>query len=169
MTDAPSRYRRRNATKIRLARWISAANSISKPKHPSFSPSHTPLPITAKLSQPSDSLPTAPMHRLPRVWRWLINTFHWRWWSQCWQGHQALIAGSLTRQLSLLPLGWFKQLGLASREKSHFLWKRKVCFLNQRRAQSKQVGKALVCLQSVLCFVSYLYQHNRFPLEAHWR
>lgn len=93
VTDSPSRYRRRNATKIRLAWWISAANSISKPKHPSLSLSHTPLPISAELSQPSAPLPMAPTGRLLRVWRWLINTFHWRWWSRCWQRHQPSLLG----------------------------------------------------------------------------
>lgn len=78
VTDAQSRYRRKNATKIRLARWISAADSISKPNYSSLFPSHTLLPIIAKLSQPTAPLPTARTHE-PWPGAWCCQ----HWLTQC--------------------------------------------------------------------------------------
>lgn len=90
VTDTQSRYQRKNATKIRLAQWISTVDSISKPNYSSLFPSHTLLPIIAKSSQPTT-------HTLPGAWCCQCCSHKPLCWGQ-WSLHNAGV--------SIGPLAW---------------------------------------------------------------
>lgn len=77
VTDARSRYQRKNATKIRLAQWISIVDSISKTSYSSLFPSHTLLPIIAKCSQPTAHTLPELAHTSPSVEANGVWPRHW--------------------------------------------------------------------------------------------